>query len=103
MDWTARRPADLAGYNVYRSATATGTFTRLNAALVSGHQSYADTSAPVGVSYYQVTAVDLTGNESVRSATVTATRPAPPWQTPVRINSGGPAVTTAGVTWSADQ
>ncbi len=104
LGWTAGTEPDLAGYNVYRSATATGTYTKVNAALVvKGTNTFADTSAPVGDSYYQVTALDLTGNESVRSATVTATRPAPPSATTVRINAGGPAVTTGGVSWAADQ
>ena len=63
--------------------------------------SYVDTGAPAGAaSYYQVTAVDLSGNESARSATVNATRPAAARPT-IRINAGGPAVTTGGLTWNA--
>ena len=42
--------------------------------------------------YYQVTAVDSAGNESVRSATVNATRPDTTRPT-IRINAGGPAQT----------
>ena len=102
LGWTASTASDLAGYNVYRSATATGTFTKVNTALLTG-TTYADTAAPAGAaSFYQVTAVDRSGNESVRSATVTATRPAATRPT-IRINAGGPAVTTGGVAWSADQ
>ena len=60
---------------MYRSTSATGTFTKLNAALLDG-PTYADTAAPQGVpSYYQVTAVDASGNESARVAMVNATRP----------------------------
>ncbi len=104
VGWSASTATDLAGYNVYRSGSATGTFTKVNAAVLTG-TTYADTTAPVGVaSFYQVTAVDQAGNESVRSATVNATRPEPPTSaTTVRINAGGPAVTVGGVQWAADQ
>ncbi len=101
LGWSASTATDLGGYNVYRSSSATGTFTKVNAALVTG-TTYADTAAPAGVaSFYQVTAVDRSANESVRSATVSATRPAAPAGTTVRINTGGPAQTVNGVTWSA--
>ena len=102
LAWTARTESDLAGYNVYRSATATGTFTKVNTAVVTG-TTFSDTTATAGVpTYYQVTAVDKSGNESARSATATATRPVPPSATTVRINAGGPAVTTGGVGFAAD-
>ncbi|GGL95159.1 hypothetical protein GCM10011594_13590 [Nakamurella endophytica] len=101
LTWTARTESDLAGYNVYRATSATGTYTKV-AGPVTG-TTYQDTTAPTGAaSYYQVTAIDRSGNESVRSATVSATRPAPARQ-PIRINTGGPAVTTGGVSWLADQ
>ena len=91
---------DLEGYRVYRSSSATGTYTRLNTALVTG-TSYADTAAPAGAtSYYQLTAVDLSGNESARSATVVSTPPAAVRPT-IRLNAGGPAVTASGTTWAA--
>ena len=51
-----------------------------------------------------MTAVDASGNESVRSAAVSATRVAPSTGQPViRINAGGPAVTTGGVAYAADR
>ncbi len=98
--WTANPATDLAGYHVYRSATAGGTYTRLNGAAVTG-LTYNDTTAPAGAtSYYQVTAVDVSGNESVRSATVSAARPAAPRPT-IRINAGGPAQTVGSTVWNA--
>ncbi|GAA1844567.1 malectin domain-containing carbohydrate-binding protein [Microlunatus capsulatus] len=100
VGWTARTEADLAGYSVYRATSATGTYTRLTATAVTG-TTFVDTTAPVGAtSYYQVTATDRSGNESVRSATAQATRPAA-GPTTVRINTGGPAQTVGGTTWSA--
>ena len=76
LTWTASTAAGLTGYNVYRSTTAGGTYTKLNSTPVTTG-SYNDTTAPAGAtSYYQVTAVNATG-ESVRSATANAARPVP--------------------------
>ena len=70
--WVANTEIDLAGYNVYRSASATGPFTLLNATRLTS-LSYDDTLAPNGTSFYAVTAVDTVGNESVLSSLVNAT------------------------------
>jgi hypothetical protein len=68
----------VAGYNIYRAATAAGPFSRINTALVTGTV-YVDTDSGVGVEaaaavggsgYYVVTAVDSGGTESVRSLAV---------------------------------
>jgi fibronectin type 3 domain-containing protein len=75
LSWTANSEPDLGGYNVYRSDTAAGPFTKLNTGVLA-QPAYADAAAPAGAtSYYQVTAVDTTGNESPRSATASATVP----------------------------
>jgi PIN domain nuclease of toxin-antitoxin system len=100
VTWAASAATDLAGYTVYRAASATGTFTKVTTALVTA-TSLTDTGAPAGAtSYYQVTATDTSNNESARSATVSATRPTAPAQQPIRINAGGPAQTVAGTTWA---
>src|SRR5207248_817988 len=71
-----------AGYRVYRSDSATGTFTLLNTTLITT-PSYVDINAPAGaISFYQVSAVDVDGNESA-FATANATRPS---GGPVTIN-----------------
>jgi fibronectin type 3 domain-containing protein len=73
--WSANSESDLAGYNVYRSNSANGTFVKLNTSGVLTAAAFNDTSAPAGaVSYYRITAVDITGNESTFAAT-SATRP----------------------------
>ena len=68
LSWAANTEADLAGYNVYRRV---GTkMSRLNNALVTDN-SFVDTTAPAdlqGVAY-EITAVDLRGNESARTLT----------------------------------
>ncbi|WP_218566277.1 malectin domain-containing carbohydrate-binding protein [Vallicoccus soli] len=103
LSWGASTAGDLAGYSVYRASSATGTYTKLGGALLTG-TTFTDTTAPAGAaSWYQVTATDTAGNESPRPAAVSATRPGTTTQQPVRINAGGGAVTTGGVSWLADQ
>jgi putative Ig domain-containing protein/calcineurin-like phosphoesterase family protein len=64
LDWPNNTEADLAGYNIYRSPTETGTFTKLNDGLLTASE-YFDAAAPVGAtSYYKIQAVDRVGNES---------------------------------------
>jgi peptidoglycan/xylan/chitin deacetylase (PgdA/CDA1 family) len=64
LTWNANTETDLAGYNVYRSASASGPFTKLNSALLTT-RSYQDATAPaVTTSFYQVRAVDQLGNAS---------------------------------------
>ena len=78
LDWSDNGESDLAGYNVYRSASLGGTYTKLNGPLVTSSQ-YTDTSAPANAtSYYKVSAVDTTGNESAQSTAANTTTPAPP-------------------------
>jgi hypothetical protein len=62
--------APVAGYNLYRSETPGGTYTRVNTALFTG-TTYDDTSAESGTTYYYVvTSVDADGDESVQSQEV---------------------------------
>jgi hypothetical protein len=71
LDWDDS--ADVAGYDVYRSAAAAGPYTRLNAALLTV-SAFSDSTAPAGTSYFRVTAVDAGGLESVPAET-SAVRP----------------------------
>ena len=65
VSWKANTEANLAGYNIYRSDTETGTFTKLNTTGVVSTNSYLDTAAPLNAtSYYRIAAVDLNGTES---------------------------------------
>jgi putative Ig domain-containing protein len=72
LSWSNNNEPNLAGYNVYRSASATGPFTKLTATplTIAG---YTDASAPQGASYYRVTSVNSAGQESIPAET-SATR-----------------------------
>ncbi len=82
LKWNANTESDLAGYNVYRSAAAAGTFTLLNTGGLLTATSYADSTASAGATwYYQVIAVDTQGRTSpaaTASAAVATAAPAAP-------------------------
>src|SRR3954471_13560875 len=64
LDWSSISASDLAGYDVYRSATADGPYVKLTPTPRTSSD-FTDSTAPVGVvSYYRVVAVDTSGNES---------------------------------------
>jgi hypothetical protein len=74
LSWTAST-STVSGYNVYRSTSSGGGYSKLNAALISG-LSFSDTTAVSGTKYFYVaTAVDSDGDESVDSNQATATIP----------------------------
>jgi hypothetical protein len=56
----------IAGYNVYRSTTPGGPYTKLNTALITG-TGFTDTSAQTGTFYYVVRSEDFDGYESAPS------------------------------------
>lgn len=68
LSWTASSSSSISGYNVYRSATSGGTYTKINTSLVVP-TGYTDNSVQAGQTYFYVaTAVDTNGNESVYSS-----------------------------------
>ena len=73
LAWTANTEGDVAGYKVYRSATAGGTRTLLTTTPVSTAGYVDATAANTLTYYYTVSAVDLVGNESAQSQEVSAT------------------------------
>ena len=72
LNWDDNTETDLIGYNVYRSSSANGTFTKLNGGPLALSQ-FLDAAAPSGTSFYRVSAVDSSANES-DFATANATR-----------------------------
>jgi hypothetical protein len=74
LTWAPNMESDLAGYNIFRRLK-NGEAVKLNKQLAPG-PSYRDESATPGATYYySVSAVDLRGNESTRSAETTETVP----------------------------
>ncbi|TMQ72171.1 MAG: hypothetical protein E6K80_03435 [Candidatus Eisenbacteria bacterium] len=69
--WSSNSEPDLAGYTVYRRISAGGTYQPVSQAGFSGTQ-FIDTTIPAGTTqvWYQLTASDVSGNESARSASV---------------------------------
>ena len=75
LDWPNNTEPDLAGYDVYRSVSADGPWTKLNGPLLTS-SAYLDSAAPTSsTSFYQVRAVDTHTNSSA-PATGTGNRPA---------------------------
>ena len=73
LDWDDNYESDLAGYEVYRSASSGGPYAKLTASPTST-SSYQDNAVTNGTAYYYVvTAVDLSTNESAPSAEASAT------------------------------
>lgn len=77
LSWNASTSTSVSGYNVYRGTSATGPYSRLNAAL-NPSMNFSDSTVQSGTTYYYVTtAVDSTGVESSYSNQVQAVVPFP--------------------------
>ncbi len=68
LTWGASTSSNVAGYNVYRSTTSGGTYTKLNSSLVTSTTFTDGTSQPGQTYFYVATAVDGSGNESAYSS-----------------------------------
>jgi hypothetical protein len=76
VSWQASTSSNVAFYNVYRSGTSGGPYTRVGWR-VSG-LTYTDTAVQAGATYfYVVTSVTSSNVESVVSSQITATVPSP--------------------------
>jgi len=77
LSWSASTSTSVAGYNVYRATSATGSYSRINTVL-NPSMNYSDGTVQSGQSYYYVTtAVDSSGVESTYSNQVQAVVPFP--------------------------
>jgi hypothetical protein len=71
LAWNANGEPDVGGYIVYRATSAAGPYARINDSLLVSPL-YDDTAPPGGASmaWYQVAALDMSGNLSARSGSV---------------------------------
>ncbi len=73
LQWAPNSEPDLAGYKIYRAtAGANGPWTRVDGPALTTTDRYTDGALPSGATqlWYRVSAVDISGNESARSAAV---------------------------------
>jgi len=78
ISWSASTSTSLQGYNVYRSGTTGGPYTKISSALSSTTLLFTDITPQSGQKYfYVVTAVDASGAESAASTEVAVTIPTP--------------------------
>ncbi|MBT2595494.1 choice-of-anchor D domain-containing protein [Arthrobacter sp. ISL-72] len=102
LAWTAGTESDLAGYHVERAIDPAGPWTRLTGSTPVVTAAYRDSAPPVTTTVlYRVLAVDTSANTSAPSATAQVNTTGMAAQ-PIRINAGGPAVSTGGLNWLAD-
>jgi hypothetical protein len=71
LRWDANTESDIAGYKVYRSDNPNTGFTAMNNDAIQTISSFLDENYKPG-SYYEITAVDESGNESEKSSPVRA-------------------------------
>ena len=75
LSWNASTSSDVIGYNLFRSTTSGGPYTKINPVLIAG-TTYQDTSVAAGKIYYYVsTAVNGSGEQSTHSAQASAAIP----------------------------
>ncbi len=102
LSWAANTEPDLAGYNVYRSTTSGGPYTKANVGLVTTN-AYNSTGLINGTTYFfAVTAMDTSGNESPRSAEASGT-PVDNKAPTISSLLATPASTSATISWSTDE
>ncbi|MDB5332356.1 MAG: hypothetical protein JWP03_3507, partial [Phycisphaerales bacterium] len=101
IQWQPVTDASLTGYNVYRSSSLNGTYTKLNISPI-GQASFTDTSALTGqTNYYRISAVDTSGESQMVGAQAQPLASLNTTLTSVDINSGLAGVTTVVTPGSA--
>ncbi len=77
LTWAASSTSGVIGYNIYRSQTSGGPYTKINSTVIAG-TSYADANVSAGqTDYYVATAVGQGSVESAYSSQVSAVIPTP--------------------------
>ncbi len=75
LTWNAI--TNISGYNIYRSDTENGTYTKINNQLISGTSAYSDYNLNKNTEYYyKISVISLSGNERSLEKIVTQSTPA---------------------------
>lgn len=70
LSWTTRTESTVKGYNIYRSTSQTGTYSKLNSSLITSSP-YSDTSVSLGQTYfYKISSVNIDNPEGSLSSPV---------------------------------
>ncbi len=76
LNWNASTSPDITGYNVYRSTTSAGPYSKVNTGGLVASTSFADATVAARTTYYYVTtAVNCSNEESSYSNQITAEIP----------------------------
>lgn len=101
LSWSPNGEADLTGYAVYRSTSSGGPYAKVASAPVAF---YRDSGLTNGTAYYYVVAaVDAAGNESPRSAQVSATPTDSRAPVASAVAAAPSGTTAADITWTTDE
>ena len=75
VQWAASNDRDVIGYRLYHSEGNDRDYTLVDADAIEGTEAVDDNLVPGSTYWYRVTAVDASGNESVKSPSAAATTP----------------------------
>ena len=85
LAWSANTESDLSGYNLYRSSSLNGSYTKVNSGVINT-SAYDNTGLTANTTFfYKVSAVDSSGNESTHSSAVSATTNSTPPPTGAQV------------------
>ena len=105
LTWKANGETDLSRYNVYRSKSSGGSYTKIGSATKSSSPKYSDTGLQAATTYYYVVAaVDNSGNQSAYSGQASATTAGEPSgpsigprPAPIGVSTGHPRITAGTI------
>jgi len=102
LTWTSNSENDLSGYNIYRSTSTGGPYSKINSTITTINH-YTDTGLTNTVKYYYaITAEDTSGNESAYSTEVNATpASSSPPMPPTGIEGESDTSGNFTITWNA--
>ncbi|ADQ45037.1 glycoside hydrolase family 16 [Caldicellulosiruptor kronotskyensis 2002] len=99
LSWTAPLASVITGYNVYRSTTSGGPYTKVNDTLLTSH-SYTDTKVSAGTTYYYVVAAVNARGEAYSNEVTTTTLNGPLAAVPTGLDIVSSTANSITLTWN---